>query len=169
MPLGSSIGWWSPDPRGVIPLDGLHVSRSLRRACRRYKISMNEEFEAVINACADPQRPHGWIDHRMREAYIRLHELGWAHSVETWQNDELVGGLYGVVIGGLFAGESMFHKARDASKAALVALVDELRGRGASLLDVQWATPHLQSLGAVEIPREEYLARLAAATNTTDN
>ena len=169
MPLADTIGWWSPDPRGVIPLDGLHISRSLQKSCRRYETTADAAFEAVIDACADPTRPHGWIDRRMRDAYVRLHELGWAHSVETWHGDELVGGLYGLSVGGLFAGESMFHRARDASKVALVALVDQLRASGASLLDVQWATPHLSSLGAIEIPRDEYLSRLAQAIGTVDN
>ena len=158
------IAWWSPDPRGVIPLDGLRVSRSLRRSCARYRLTVDDAFEAVVDACADPRRPHGWIDAPMREAYTELHRLGWAHSVEAWTEDgDLAGGLYGVAIGGLFAGESMFHHRTDASKVALVGLVARLREGGATLLDVQWVTPHLASLGAVEIPREEYLERLAAA------
>jgi leucyl/phenylalanyl-tRNA--protein transferase len=158
------IAWWSPDPRGILPLDGLRVSRSLRRSCRRYELRIDTAFERVITACADPGRPHGWIDDSVREAYLRLHHLGWAHSVETWSSEgELVGGLYGVSIGGLFAGESMFHRATDASKVALVHLVALLRSGGATLLDVQWLTPHLASLGAIEIPRAEYLRRLDEA------
>jgi leucyl/phenylalanyl-tRNA--protein transferase len=165
---GGDVAWWSPDPRGVIPLDALHVSHSLRRSCRRFEIRVDSEFEAVMRACADPRRPAGWIDEPFVAAYTRLHELGWAHSVETWTRDPagrvvLAGGLYGIAIGGLFAGESMFHRYTDASKVALVALVERLRDAGATLLDVQWVTPHLESLGAVEVPRPEYLTRLRAA------
>ena len=117
-------------------------------------------FEQVIRGCADPHRPQGWIDDEFVDAYVRLHELGWTHSVETWRDGRLVGGLYGVAIGGLFAGESMFHRETDASKVALVALVERLRAEGALLLDVQWATPHLASLGAVPISRTDYAQRL---------
>jgi leucyl/phenylalanyl-tRNA--protein transferase len=158
-----SPGWWSPDPRGVIPLDGLKVSRSLRKACDRSEIRIDTAFDEVIEACADPRRPHGWINKAITEAYRDLHRRGWAHSVETWTDGELVGGLYGIAVGGLFAGESMFHRATDASKVALVGLVDLLVAGGAVLLDVQWKTDHLASLGAVEIPRTEYRQRLAAA------
>lgn len=158
-----TVGWWSPDPRGVLPLDGLTVSRSLRKSCARYEVRMDTCFEAVMRECGDPRREHGWINEDFVRAYTRLHHMGWAHSVETWLDGELVGGLYGVRIGGLFAGESMFHRATDASKVALVALVDWLRDTGASLLDVQWHTEHLASLGVVEIPRSEYLRRLALA------
>ncbi len=158
-----TLGWWSPDPRGVIPLDGLRVSRSLRRSVGRFEVRVDTEFEQVMRACADPHRPHGWIDDEFVAAYVRLHELGWTHSVETWRDGRLVGGLYGVAIGGLFAGESMFHRESDASKVALVALVARLRARGAPLLDVQWVTPHLASLGAVPISREEYGRRLRTA------
>ncbi|MSO79367.1 MAG: leucyl/phenylalanyl-tRNA--protein transferase [Acidimicrobiia bacterium] len=160
------IGWWSPDPRGVIPLDGLQVSRSLRRSCRRFEIRVDTEFDGVIRGCADPARPSGWIDDEFIGAYTRLHELGWVHSVEVWTRDaepELVGGVYGVAIGGLFAGESMFHRRTDASKAALVALVERLRAGGATLFDVQWITDHLASLGAREISRGQYLDQLADA------
>jgi len=160
---GGPIGWWSPDPRGVIALDGLRVTRSLRRSIGRFEIRVDTCFEAVMRACADPRRPDGWIDESFVAAYSELHSRGWAHSVEAWRDDELVGGLYGIGIGGLFAGESMFHRATDASKVALVALVDRLRAGGASLLDVQWVTPHLASLGAVDIPRGDYLERLVAA------
>jgi leucyl/phenylalanyl-tRNA--protein transferase len=169
MPLGAHgpTGWWSPDPRAVIPLDGLRVSRSLRRSRQRYEIRVDTAFAEVITACADPSRPHGWISPEIRRAYCRLHELGWAHSIEAWSADdgELAGGLYGLAIGGLFAGESMFHRRADASKVALAGLVDLLRadGRTDRLLDVQWLTPHLASLGAVELPRRAYVARLAAA------
>lgn len=157
------IGWWSPDPRGVIPLYALQVSGSLRRSCRRFDLRFDTEFEKVMRACADPNRPHGWIDDEFVAAYTALHELGWAHSVETWLDGELVGGLYGVAINGVFAGESMFHRSTDASKVALVALVDQLRTIGATLLDVQWRTPHLESLGAIEITRAEYSERLRDA------
>ena len=160
MPLGRrrQIGWWSPDPRGVLPIDGLVVSRSLRRSIRRYEVRVDTAFERVVRACADPRREHGWIDADIVEAYTRLHDLGWAHSVETWDDDRLVGGLYGVGIGSFFAGESMFHHAQDASKVALVHLVELLRDGDEPLLDVQWSTPHLASLGVVEIARVEYLA-----------
>ena len=161
--LGGPVGWWSPDPRGVIPLDGLHASRSLRRSQRRFELRVNTSFEAVMRACADPKRPHGWIDESFVAAYCELHRLGWAHSIETWHGDELVGGLYGVSIGGLFAGESMFHRATDASKVALVNTVELLDAGGAELFDVQWVTPHLESLGAVEMRRAEYVRRLAEA------
>ncbi len=167
MPLGRTdkLGWWSPDPRGVIPLDDLRVTRSLRRSLRRYRITVDIAFADVVDACRAIERPHGWISPDIRDAYVGLHRMGWAHSVEAWSEEgELVGGLYGVSIGGLFAGESMFHVDRDASKVALVALVGRLNHGGVvRLLDVQWATEHLRSLGAVEIPRSEYLARLEKA------
>jgi leucyl/phenylalanyl-tRNA---protein transferase len=169
MPLGAHgpIGWWSPDPRAVIPLDGLRVSRSLRRNVRRYEVRVDTAFVEVIEACADPGRPHGWISPEIRAAYRMLHDLGWAHSVEAWSCDDgqLAGGLYGLAIGGLFAGESMFYRRTDASKAALVSLVGLLRHDGVAgrLLDVQWQTPHLASLGAVEVARADYVARVAAA------
>ncbi len=169
MPLGRTdkLGWWSPDPRGVIPLDDLRMTRSLRRSLRRYRITADVAFADVIDACQTIERPHGWISPDIRDAYVRLHKLGWAHSVEAWSEEgELVGGLYGVSIGGLFAGESMFHVDRDASKVALVSLVGRLAHGGVTrLLDVQWATEHLRSLGAIEIPRDEYLARLKSAVN----
>jgi leucyl/phenylalanyl-tRNA--protein transferase len=155
--------WWSPDPRGVLPLDGLRVGRSLRRSCTRFEIRVDSAFEAVVDACADPSRSGRWITPSIRDAYVGLHRLGWAHSVEAWDAEGLAGGLYGVAVGGLFAGESMFHRRTDASKVALVGLVERLREGGAALLDVQWVTPHLASLGAVEVPRAEYLERLAEA------
>jgi len=166
MPEGDGeLAWWSPDPRGIIPLDGLHVSRSLRRSLRRFDVTVDTAFDRVIAGCAN--RGEGdWIDDDIVAAYMRLHRLGWAHSVEVWALGRLAGGVYGVAIGGLFAGESMFHRERDASKVALAALVELLRAGGAverRLFDVQWLTPHLASLGAVEIPREAYLARLADA------
>jgi leucyl/phenylalanyl-tRNA---protein transferase len=175
---GGPIGWWSPEPRGILPLDAVHVSRSLRRSCRRYRVTVDADFDAVVRGCADPTRPHGWIDDEFRAAYRALHDLGWAHSVEVWSEvpdsetpdseapghePVLVGGLYGVAIGGLFAAESKFHRARDASKVAVVALVELLGRGGAALLDVQWSTPHLASLGVVTISRAEYQRRLASA------
>jgi leucyl/phenylalanyl-tRNA---protein transferase len=178
MPLGprGQLGWWSPDPRAVIPVGGLRVSRSLRRSRRRYDVRVDTAFDRVVAECADPDRPHGWISPEVQLAYRRLHDLGWAHSVEAWdtgrpddgraaRGDELVGGLYGLAIGGLFAGESMFHRRTDASKVALVGLVELLRETDdpRALLDVQWLTPHLGTLGAVEVPRAEYLTLLARA------
>ena len=159
------LAWWSPDPRGVLPLDGLRVSKSLRSSIRHYTVTVDAAFADVMTACADERRDQGWITPDFVEAYTQLHRLGWAHSVETWDDaGRLVGGLYGVSIGGLFAGESMFHTARDASKVALVALVSILRRDGLDrLLDVQWRTDHLATLGVVEIPRSEYVQRLAAA------
>jgi len=161
------LGWWSPSPRGVLPLDGLRVSRSLRRSVRRFEVRVDTSFEVVMKACAAPTRRGGWITPPFVRAYSRLFELGWAHSVEAWTPaGDLAGGLYGVAIGGLFAGESMFHRQPDASKVALVALVDRLRVGSFTLLDVQWATPHLTSLGTREITRRDYLTRVRAAVST---
>ena len=161
------LGWWSPDPRGVLPLDALRVSRSLARSMRRLSLTIDRDFRAVITACATVPRDRGWITPAFIEAYCALHELGWAHSVEAWHDNRLVGGLYGVEIGGLFAGESMFHVEADASKAALVHLVHVLgEAGGERLLDVQWRTDHLASLGVVEVTRREYLERLAAVLGT---
>ncbi|QIX25237.1 leucyl/phenylalanyl-tRNA--protein transferase [Nocardioides sp. JQ2195] len=167
MPIDDELGWWSPQRRGVLPLDGLRVTKSLRRSCRRFEIRVDTAFEEVIDACADPARDGGWIDGAIRSAYVELHRLGWAHSVEAWLDGVLAGGLYGVATGGLFAGESMFHRVTDASKVALVALVDLLSdGRPDRLLDVQWSTEHLASLGVVEVDRGDYLERLRAALVT---
>lgn len=161
------LGWWSPDPRGILPLDSLRVTRSLRQSMRRLTMTVNADFRGVMRGCAEGRRDGDWITPDFVETYGTLHDLGWAHSVEVWQDDDLVGGLYGIEIGGLFAGESMFHRVRDASKAALVGLVDLLRlGSGAPgerLLDVQWRTDHLASLGVVEIARTQYLGRLRRA------
>lgn len=157
------VGWWSPDPRGILPLDGLQVSRSLRRSCRRYEVRVDTRFRDVMERCGDPARPHGWITPAFIEAYSRLFELGWVHSFETYLDDELVGGLYGVRIGGLFAGESMFSTETDASKVALVALVDWLKATDGRLLDVQWKTEHLATLGVIEVSRPRYLALLTDA------
>jgi leucyl/phenylalanyl-tRNA---protein transferase len=164
------LGWWSPEPRGVIPLDGFHWSRSLRRSARRYRMTVDRDFVAVMRGCGDRRRDHGWIDDSFVAAYTELHNLGWAHSVEVWTADgQLAGGTYGVAIGGLFAAESMFRNldleraSTDAGKVAVGRLVDLLRAGGGVLLDVQWATPLLVQLGAVEIGRVEYLDRAAAA------
>ena len=158
------VGWWSPDPRGILPLDGLRVTRSLRQSAKRYEVRVDTSFEAVIRACADPSREDGWITDAFVEAYARLHAMGWAHSIEVFdRQDRLAGGLYGVAVGGLFAGESMFHRQRDASKVALMGLVEIMRQRGMTLLDVQWCTDHLASLGAIAIPRGDYLARATCA------
>jgi leucyl/phenylalanyl-tRNA--protein transferase len=159
----SRIAWYSPDPRAIIPLDGFHVSRSLRRSLLRFEVSFNRSFGSVIRTCGDPDREGFWISDVVVDAYEALFDLGWAESVEVRLDGELVGGVYGVRIGGFFAGESMFHRATDASKVALLHLVDALRVEGASLFDVQWLTPHLTSLGAVEIGRVEYLEHLRVA------
>ncbi len=164
---GAELGmaWWSPEERGVLPLSGLRVTRSLRKSARRFEIRVDTAFEEVVAACADPRRSGGWIDGDIASAYTELHRLGWAHSVEAWRDDELAGGLYGVAIAGLFAGESMFAHARDASKVALMGLVDLLSDEYAEerVLDTQWQTPHLATLGVVEVPRQEYLRRLERA------
>lgn len=159
------MAWWSPEERGVLPLAGLRVSRSLRQSVRRLQIRVDTAFGEVVAACADPSRPSGWIDEAIAAAYSELHALGWAHSVEAWHDGELVGGLYGIAVGGLFAGESMFTRVRDASKVALVGLVELLRDEYADqrLLDTQWQTPHLATLGVVELPRPDYLTRLQEA------
>lgn len=164
MDVDGEIQWFSPDPRTIIPLNGLHVSRRLARTCRsgRFEIRMNTAFEAVMRGCA--LRDEGtWISQEIIEAYTRLHRSGLAHSVETWQDGELAGGLYGVALGGAFFGESMFHYRTDASKVALVAAVERLRARGYALFDVQLTTSHLARFGAIEIPRRVYLARLRRA------
>ena len=164
---GDEMGWWSPMQRGLLPIRGLHVTRSLRKSAKRYTTTVDQAFGDVLEACADPSRDGGWIDARVEEAYTTLHEKGWVHSVETWDADgRLAGGLYGVHVGGVFAGESMFHHpelGRDASKVALLRLAVELADAGVALLDVQWLTEHLGSLGAYEVPREEYLGRLSVA------
>ncbi|HYJ23872.1 MAG TPA: leucyl/phenylalanyl-tRNA--protein transferase [Acidimicrobiia bacterium] len=163
------LGWWSPVERAILPLRGLHISRSLRQSTRRFQVSVDADFEGVIRGCADSRRRDPWITGDFVEAYTTLHRLGWAHSVEVWDNEgRLVGGLYGVAIGGLFAGESMFHEVRDASKVALVHLVVVMNRGGGRLLDVQWQTPHLESLGAVVIGRDAYLGKLAEALSGPD-
>lgn len=160
MPHGRELLWWSPLRRGVLVPGDLRVSRSLARSARRMTVTIDESFEEVIDACADPARPGAWIDGPIRAAYVRLHRLGWAHSIETRTADgELVGGLYGLSVGALFAGESMFHRATDASKVALMALADVVGDAG--LVDTQWRTPHLASLGVSEWPRDHYLQVVA--------
>ena len=162
--LPGVLGWWSPNPRGILPLERLRVSKSLRRSAARYDVRIDTCFDRVIRACANPSRPDGWINTDFISAYSKLHELGWAHSVEVFDRaGRLAGGLYGVRIDGLFSGESMFHLERDASKVALLTLVSLMREQGMSLLDVQWCTDHLASLGAIAVPRAEYLARVAEA------
>lgn len=163
------IRWYSPDPRGIIPLESFHVPSRLARVIRAgtFKIEIDRAFETVIHACAETNRRDGdpgtWIDRDILDSYIELHRLGFAHSVEAWQDGRLEGGLYGVALGGAFFGESMFHRKTNASKVALAALVEHLRARGFRLLDIQWVTPHLEQFGAVEIPRPMYLQLLADA------
>jgi len=158
-----AIEWFSPDPRGIIPLEAFHLPHALRRVVRQgiFEIRLNTSFAEVMGCCA--KRPDTWINHEIIESYTRLHELGSAHSVETWQEGRLVGGLYGVSAGGAFFGESMFHEITDASKVALCALVERLRTRRFALLDTQWLTPHLQRFGAIEISRRDYMYQLTRA------
>jgi len=167
-PMGmedGAIGWFSPDPRGILPLDTFHTPARLARAVRRsvFEIRINTAFEDVMRACATRTDDGTWISEDIVECYVALHRLGLAHSVEAWHGTALAGGLYGVHLGGAFFGESMFHRETDASKVALVSLVDRLRRRNFSLLDTQWVNPHLEQFGAVEIPRVEYLQRLKEA------
>ena len=167
-PMGmedDSIGWFSPDPRAIIPLENFHVPHDLRRLARKnvFEIKIDNSFGEVIRGCA--KRKDTWINPEIIESYQQLHELGHAHSVEAWTGNKLVGGLYGVAVGGVFFGESMFHRVRDASKIALVGLVERLRARKFVLLDTQWVTPHLEQFGAVEIPRSQYLKLLGRAVD----
>ena len=162
------IRWFSPDPRGIIPLDRFHIPRRLARVIRRgtFTIEIDRDFASVIRHCAMADREDDggtWIDEQIYDSYCALHEAGYAHSVEAWQDGALAGGLYGVALGGAFFGESMFHRVTDASKVALVALVERLRSHGFTLLDTQWTTEHLEQFGATDIPRDEYLRRLDAA------
>jgi leucyl/phenylalanyl-tRNA--protein transferase len=158
------LGWWSPEPRGILPLDEFHVTHSMRQSAKRFEVTIDRAFDRVIRACADPSRDRAWINDDFVNAYSTLHALGWAHSVEVFdRNGQLAGGLYGVRVNGLFAGESMFHLQRDASKVALMGLVELMRRDGMRLLDVQWRTDHLASLGAVEVRRARYLTLLAEA------
>ncbi|MGA2797518.1 MAG: leucyl/phenylalanyl-tRNA--protein transferase [Thermoguttaceae bacterium] len=170
--MDEPMAWWSPDPRAIIPLDRFHVSRRLVRTCDsgRFTVSLDRDFAGVIRGCATAGDRVGntWLTKRMIAAYIRLHRLGHAHSVEVWHENKLAGGTYGVAIGGLFAAESMFHRVRDASKVALVHLVEHLKQRGYELFDIQQLTPHTARFGAVEIPRREYLARLTEAIDKSN-
>ena len=166
MPFEGTIGWFSPTRRAVVPLAGYRPPRSVRRDAALFEIRIDTSFRPVMTACARPGAPESWIDDAFVDAYCRLHELGWCHSVEAWDDEGLAGGLYGVAIGGLFAAESMFFARSGASKAAFGALVRHLQEAGDAngrLLDVQWLTPHLASLGAAEITRAEYGIRLGAA------
>jgi leucyl/phenylalanyl-tRNA--protein transferase len=171
MPIGgprAPMAWFSPVRRGVLRPRDLKVSRSLAKSARRFEVRVDTACAEVIDACADPARPSGWIDDQIRTAYLRLHELGWVHSVETWRDGRLVGGLYGLAVGGLFAGESMFHHETDASKVALLGLVGLLDDGRERIIDTQWLTPHLSSLGVSEVSRAEYLRLLAGVLPTPD-
>jgi leucyl/phenylalanyl-tRNA--protein transferase len=160
-----SIEWFSPDPRAILPLDDFHVPHALRRLAGKkpFTITIDQAFPTVIQGCAD--RKDTWINQEIIQSYVRLHELGHAHSVETWKGNMLAGGLYGVAVGGAFFGESMFHRITDASKVALVSLVEHLRLRKFVLLDTQWLTPHLRQFGGIQISRSHYLRRLRAAVD----
>jgi len=158
------LGWWSPDPRGILPLETFRATKSLKQSAKRFEIRVDTCFERVIRACANPARPKGWITEEFVDAYVRLYAMGWAHSVEVFdRKGVLAGGLYGVKVAGLFAGESMFFHQRDASKVALLALVDLMRTSKMTLLDIQWLTEHLATLGAVEVSRKRYLELLDSA------
>jgi leucyl/phenylalanyl-tRNA--protein transferase len=158
-----SIAWFSPDPRAIIPLENFHVPHALKRVARKkvFEIKIDNRFGEVIRGCA--KRKDTWINREIIESYEHLHALGHAHSVEAWGKNKLAGGLYGVAIGGAFFGESMFHRVTDASKIALVALVEHLRAHTFALLDTQWTTPHLEQFGAIEISRDHYLKLLRRA------
>jgi len=162
------IGWWSPQQRGILPLNKINISKSLQKSMKKFHVSFDQAFDQVIDGCGDDKRPQGWINEEIKIAYKKLFELGYVHSVEVWnKNDELVGGLYGVEVQGLFAGESMFHKETDASKTAMVYLVKKLKDAGGKrLFDVQWQTPHLKSMGVIKIPRKKYLSMLPEVMKT---
>ena len=166
---GGEIGWFSPDPRGILPLDTFHAPRRLQRLVRtgEFTIRIDAGFEAVMCACAARRDEGTWINEEILASYTALHRLGLAHSVEAWQDGALAGGLYGVHLGGAFFGESMFHRVPNASKVALVALVERLRRQGFTLLDIQWVTAHLAQFGAIEVPRRQYLRLLSAALAQT--
>jgi leucyl/phenylalanyl-tRNA---protein transferase len=157
------IGWYSPDPRAIFPLEGFKIPRSLKLTIKKgiFQVKIDTRFEEVMRGCAD--RDETWISEEIVRSYVRLHDIGYGHSVETWNNGELVGGLYGVAVGGAFFGESMFSAERDASKVALVSLVERMKERGFQLLDTQYITPHLSRFGAREIPKREYLKKLEIA------
>ena len=163
------IGWWSPQQRGILPLDKINISSSLKKSMKKYFVTFDQDFDAVIEGCGDDKRPKGWINKDIKIAYKKLFDLGYVHSVEVWnKKDELVGGLYGVEVNGLFAGESMFHKETDASKTAMVYLVNQLKEAGGErIFDVQWQTPHLKSMGVIKISRAKYISLLPEVMNTT--
>ncbi|MEN9468849.1 MAG: Leucyl/phenylalanyl-tRNA--protein transferase [Verrucomicrobiota bacterium] len=163
MAMNGELRLFSPDPRGVIPLEKFHIPHGSRKTLRdpAWKVTVNAAFEEVVLGCAE--RDETWIDETIFGSYAELHHLGHAHSVEVWRDGELAGGLYGVAIGAAFCGESMFSRVPGASKVALASLVERLRGRGFTLLDTQWVTPHLEKFGACEIQRREYLEQLAKA------
>jgi leucyl/phenylalanyl-tRNA--protein transferase len=158
------LGWWSPVARGVIPLNGLRVTRSMKQSARKFSVTFNQSFAEVMHQCASAHTKGQWITQEFIDAYCVLHTLGHAHSVEVWDsNHHLIGGLYGVRINNFFAGESMFHLQRDASKVAVMHLVEAMNTAGMALLDTQWCTDHLATLGCIEVPRTEYLKLLAQA------
>ena len=163
------IGWWSPQQRGILPLNKINISKSLQKSMKKFHVSFDQAFDQVIDGCGDDKRPQGWINKEIKIAYKKLFELGYVHSVEVWnKKDELVGGLYGVEVNGLFAGESMFHKETDASKTAMVYLVNQLKEAGGErIFDVQWQTPHLKSMGVIKISRAKYISLLPEVMNTT--
>jgi leucyl/phenylalanyl-tRNA--protein transferase len=163
------IGWWSPQQRGILPLNKINISSSLKKSMKKYFVTFDQDFDAVSEGCGDDKRPKGWINKDIKSAYKKLFELGYVHSVEVWnKKDELVGGLYGVEVNGLFAGESMFHKQTDASKTAMVYLVNQLKEAGGErIFDVQWQTPHLKSMGVIKISRAKYISLLPEVMNTT--
>ena len=163
------IGWWSPQQRGILPLDKINISSSLKKSMKKYFVTFDQDFDAVIEGCGDDKRPKGWINKDIKIAYKKLFDLGYVHSVEVWnKKDELVGGLYGVEVNGLFAGESMFHKQTGASKTAMVYLVNQLKEAGGErIFDVQWQTPHLKSMGVIKISRAKYISLLPEVMNTT--
>ncbi len=163
------IGWFSPDPRAIIPIQDFHVPHGLKRTLKKqvFEVRINTAFERVMRACA--RRDQTWISEEIVASFFNLHRLGWAHSVEAWMGDHLAGGLYGVAIGGAFFGESMFHEVTDASKVALHGLIERLHRNGFGLLDTQWSTPHLKTFGTVEIPRSRYRRMLEASIDLDRN
>ena len=167
---GDPVVWWSPDPRAVFELDSFHVPRRLARTIRqcRFTVTFNQCFETVMRSCGVNREEGTWITESMVQGFVALHDLGHAHSLEVWKGHELAGGIYGVTVGAMFAAESMFYRQTDASKVALFHLVERLKAQGYQLLDTQILTPHTRSLGAVEIPRSEYLRRLRAAVERTE-
>jgi leucyl/phenylalanyl-tRNA---protein transferase len=168
MHIQIEIGWWSPQQRGILPLNKINISSSLKKSMKKYFVTFDQDFDSVIDGCGDDKRPKRWINKDIKTAYKKLFELGYVHSVEVWnKKDELVGGLYGVEVNGLFAGESMFHTQTDASKTALVYLVEKLsQAGGERIFDVQWQTPHLKSMGVVKISRSKYISLLPEVMNT---